>query len=271
MALEPITRQEQIIAGKDLEPITRMERFLKEYGGASSWNDLTDKPFGNLPTGGDTLTWDGNTDGLDSFLMGGGMSLYKVSDVKLTLNDYKDGIIAVMGGNEIPVSAEAIQEVALTDGFFFYDAVMFVPHDNYEIPDSDIQLNGGIYLYSDATDYASSLIIPGFTGFPSVKKIDSKYLPDTKTLYVSTGEQMYIYTDIACTAKATRTDLDPFFMGQSDLLLIYSYEGTPYGRAIPTSCFIDTKSGALGLETLRANSDGTVSSDNFYTAEYTGE
>lgn len=35
MALEPITRQEQIIAGKDLKPITRMERFLKEYSGAS--------------------------------------------------------------------------------------------------------------------------------------------------------------------------------------------------------------------------------------------
>lgn len=52
MALEPITRQEQIIAGKDLQPITRMERFLKEYGGGgsgggvSSWNDLPDKPFG---------------------------------------------------------------------------------------------------------------------------------------------------------------------------------------------------------------------------------
>lgn len=45
MEMEPITRQEQIIAGKDLEPITRMERFLKEYGGASSWNDLKDKPF----------------------------------------------------------------------------------------------------------------------------------------------------------------------------------------------------------------------------------
>lgn len=51
MALEPITRQEQIIAGKDLQPITRMERFLKEYGGGdgsggvTSWNDLTDKPF----------------------------------------------------------------------------------------------------------------------------------------------------------------------------------------------------------------------------------
>ena len=36
MALEPITRQEQIIAGKDLEPITRMEKFLKQYGGGGS-------------------------------------------------------------------------------------------------------------------------------------------------------------------------------------------------------------------------------------------
>ena len=30
MALEPITRQEKIIAGKDLEPVTRMEMFLKQ-------------------------------------------------------------------------------------------------------------------------------------------------------------------------------------------------------------------------------------------------
>ena len=36
MALEPITRQEQIIAGKDLQPVTRMEFFLKTYGGGGS-------------------------------------------------------------------------------------------------------------------------------------------------------------------------------------------------------------------------------------------
>lgn len=49
MALEPITRQEKIIAGQDLTPITRMEKFLKQYGGGSggvsSWNDLADRPF----------------------------------------------------------------------------------------------------------------------------------------------------------------------------------------------------------------------------------
>ncbi len=36
MELEAITRQEQIIAGKDLQPITRMEFFLKTYGGGGS-------------------------------------------------------------------------------------------------------------------------------------------------------------------------------------------------------------------------------------------
>ena len=52
MALEPITRQEKIIAGQDLTPITRMEKFLKEYGGSggggggggvqSDWNQNDD-------------------------------------------------------------------------------------------------------------------------------------------------------------------------------------------------------------------------------------
>ena len=31
MAIEPITRKEKIIAGENLEPITRMEQFLKKF------------------------------------------------------------------------------------------------------------------------------------------------------------------------------------------------------------------------------------------------
>ena len=34
MEIEPITRKEKIIAGESLEPITRLEKFLKEYGGS---------------------------------------------------------------------------------------------------------------------------------------------------------------------------------------------------------------------------------------------
>ena len=36
MGIEPITRKEKIIAGKDLQPVTRMEFFLKAYGGGGS-------------------------------------------------------------------------------------------------------------------------------------------------------------------------------------------------------------------------------------------
>lgn len=50
MELEPITRQEQIIAGKDLEPITRMEKFLKEYGGSSSGIQIKKAVFTDRPT-----------------------------------------------------------------------------------------------------------------------------------------------------------------------------------------------------------------------------
>lgn len=31
--LDPITRQEKIIAGEDIQPVTRLEHFLKNYGG----------------------------------------------------------------------------------------------------------------------------------------------------------------------------------------------------------------------------------------------
>ena len=40
MALEPITRQEKIIAGQDLTPITRMEKFLKNFGGGGGVTTL---------------------------------------------------------------------------------------------------------------------------------------------------------------------------------------------------------------------------------------
>ena len=40
MALEPITRQEKIIAGQDLIPITRMEMFLKNFGGGGGSDDV---------------------------------------------------------------------------------------------------------------------------------------------------------------------------------------------------------------------------------------
>lgn len=60
MALEPITRQEKIIAGQDLTPITRMEKFLKEYGGGGSGLPSGGAPYQQLVTDGDgNAKWQG--------------------------------------------------------------------------------------------------------------------------------------------------------------------------------------------------------------------
>ena len=53
MALEPITRQEKIIAGQDLTPITRMEKFLKQFGGGGGGLPTGGAPYQQLVTDGD--------------------------------------------------------------------------------------------------------------------------------------------------------------------------------------------------------------------------
>ena len=51
MALEPITRQEKIIAGQDLTPITRMEMFLKNFGGGGSGSVPKPLTYDYMPAG----------------------------------------------------------------------------------------------------------------------------------------------------------------------------------------------------------------------------
>ena len=51
MALEPITRQEKIIAGQDLTPITRMEMFLKNFGGGGGGSVPKPLTYDYMPEG----------------------------------------------------------------------------------------------------------------------------------------------------------------------------------------------------------------------------
>ena len=72
MALEPITRQEKIIAGQDSTPITRMEKFLKNFGGGGG---SVTKP----------LTYDYMPEGYPSKTMGT-KTLMEDQEVAFTLN-----------------------------------------------------------------------------------------------------------------------------------------------------------------------------------------
>lgn len=51
MALEPITRQEKIIAGENLTPITRMEMFLKQFGGGGGGSVPKPLTYDYMPEG----------------------------------------------------------------------------------------------------------------------------------------------------------------------------------------------------------------------------
>ena len=51
MALEPITRKEKIIAGQDLTPITRMEKFLKQFGGGGGSSVPKPLTYDYMPEG----------------------------------------------------------------------------------------------------------------------------------------------------------------------------------------------------------------------------
>lgn len=168
MALEPITRQEQIIAGKDLEPITRMERFLKDYGVSNYFGETTVK--------GDTLTWDGNTEGLVSI---GGL-MFKVSDTVLSYDDFAtDGFsVETTNGQQ---SGEQSNLLFLQE----YGVVASVGQF-YSFPESavgvDISGGEGIIPTESGTYFTAnmrSLTIPGYTGFETktIKRLDEKYMP----------------------------------------------------------------------------------------------
>ena len=56
MELEPITRKEKIIAGQDLTPITRLEKFLKQFGGGGGGSVPKPLTYDYMPEGYPTKT-----------------------------------------------------------------------------------------------------------------------------------------------------------------------------------------------------------------------
>jgi hypothetical protein len=152
--------------------------------GASSWNDLTDKPFGE--SYGDTLTWDGNTEGhvfVDPIGDGMTMVLVKVSDAIPTKQDFSAGAITensngVISDNTAQSNIGVIQNSFTEDGFVFMMEYAVVPYDNY-VFDGVALPEAGVYFVIMGGVKTLSLTIPGYTGFPVVKTIDPKYLPES--------------------------------------------------------------------------------------------
>lgn len=167
-------------------------------GGASSWNDLKDKPFGEETTTvkGDTLTWDGNTDGLLSVELYDGMvTAYLVHDAVISLEDLSNGISSTVlddRGNEYETTfnGEEIQMFAEILGFVNANKCMIALKDNTVVKDDEFTFTfpkAGVYIMVDSPDAEFpekfvSLTIPGYNGFTTttteLKPIETKYLPE---------------------------------------------------------------------------------------------
>lgn len=182
MALEPITRQEQIVAGKELKPITRMERFLKNYGVSNYFGTETKMVEG------DTLTWDGDLNGKATLehpeLLG---CFVKISDAIPVLSDCKNGMtIQTADGAETTHSAgeidgiyNAIGVVGVVGSQF---GVYVIPSDGYVIMDTFTFPESGVWVtYKEDVPNVTSITIPGYGKFVSeqtvVKRLDEKYMP----------------------------------------------------------------------------------------------
>ena len=150
-------------------------------GGASSWNDLSDKPFYEETTtvGGDTLTWDGNTEGLEKF--GGDTGIcYRVSDNCPSITDLSNGgsIAMAEGNTKIDVALADCSINDLGDGAFSIQYSSFVLVYVIPIDYDEAGIKKGIYLNGLVTSFT----IHGYTGFETtttvVKPIETKYLPE---------------------------------------------------------------------------------------------
>ena len=143
----------------------------------SDYNDIPNIPVGILPTGGDTLYWDGNTEGLESIENG---TFFKVTDAfdADQLFEYETKLIEY---NPSPNGGTIVGEVSIrqNDDNRSFSFCGFDGEGNEYVL---AHINGnGIYFAKDVNGYMRihSLTIPGFKKFPLLKKLDRKYLPDT--------------------------------------------------------------------------------------------
>lgn len=151
---------------------------------SSSWNDLTDKPFGETMSSGDTFKWDPETDYENITVEVPITDTYrfcKVSDVVPSFDDvaggytYEDGDGVGMGGI-----------VSDDKGYINCGKFVIAYEENCSLPYYDYGIitlpETGIYIpVGENLSYATHTItIPGFTGFPPVpvfKRMDEKYMP----------------------------------------------------------------------------------------------
>ena len=185
MALEPITRQEKIIAGEDLTPITRMEKFLKDFGAQPDWNQndstaadyIKNRPF-YAGDPGETVLVEEST--VSFSISGSGMYAATLgSTFSLTVGDiYKiswDGTVYECTCVSSPENVKFIGNLSII-------ANMADTGEPFIIGDSD----QGVSIGTLDTSLTHTISISQYSS-GEVVKIDEKFIPDVSSLTIKSS------------------------------------------------------------------------------------
>lgn len=153
-----------------------------EQNNESKPDAIKNRPFGDLPYGSDTLSWDGNTDGLESL---GSGAFFKLSDVVMRIEQLRACTVRVLENGEITtinlLSTYHDDITEFATGAYSVQQFMIVVSDGGVGANLDgiVFSEPGIYVANPESSGKRfvSLTHEGSTAFPSIKKLDKKYLP----------------------------------------------------------------------------------------------
>ena len=168
-------------------------------GGVSSWNDLTDKPFYDIPPSFEAIEWDGNTEGKETISPATGAILCRVSDKYLEKADVDGGFgeVTFADGSKQTARFYASQ---LTSGaaLGFTDGKTWVASMN-EMPfvvcvhSAENGFREGVYFLSAP----GQMYVSRLRGEEGFKTLDPVYFPHVRIDFSSTTSYFNVTYDQA--------------------------------------------------------------------------
>lgn len=216
-------------------------------GGASSWNDLKDKPVVFEPS--DTLTWDGNTEGLVSVDLSGGAGAafaYRLSESAPSLAELKMGGASATDNNGTSMTFPFDDAADVGGGIIACGGSLFcvVPNDNSAFNGVTFPVKG---FYTLAANVKECVItIPGYTGFVT-EKLDPAYLPKHTHSWNDLADKPFGDTVVKRTIIAETemtgelsdgayvVGLDATAFSGEEERMVIEVDGVKYDRAVDTS------------------------------------
>lgn len=164
-----------------------MIKSLAGRGGASNWNDLENKPFGEEIGYSDTLKVSKTIEELIELANSGqlvGGSFLKVSDSVVTMSDPANGFTVDFGGEVVDIPADAVGEAA----FELFDGVVVFMEAFFSVGEQAVGVDlDGIVFPEKGVFVAAEILfdipyisvtIPGFQFLTTVvKPIEKKFIP----------------------------------------------------------------------------------------------